>query len=60
MCLKVEVQAEVLELARIAVVRDGYRDGPEWDWHYEAVRTAWPVALGALRDHLAQAGWQCR
>lgn len=41
---------------RLDVVQDGYQQGPDWDWYYEAVLGAWPVALRALQAHLATEG----
>ncbi len=40
----------------IEVTQDGYGDGPDWDWYYEAVRGAWPVALGGLKEYLEKMG----
>jgi hypothetical protein len=54
MRLNVGVQPEAPGSSRVTVIQDGYRDGPDWDWYYDAVRGAWPVALAALRDHLAR------
>jgi uncharacterized protein YndB with AHSA1/START domain len=36
----------------VTVTQDGYGDGPDWDWYYEAVKGAWPVALGMLKAYL--------
>jgi uncharacterized protein YndB with AHSA1/START domain len=40
---------------RFWVCQDGYADGPEWDWYYEAVRAAWPRALPPLKTWLEKA-----
>jgi hypothetical protein len=53
MSLTVRARIEGAGGACIEVIQDGYGDGPDWDWYYEAVRGAWPMALGALRDYLA-------
>lgn len=34
------------------VVQDGYRTGGDWDWYFEAVKTAWPQALQHLKSFL--------
>ena len=34
------------------VCQDGYQTGADWDWYYEAVRTAWPQALQHLKTFL--------
>ena len=36
----------------LLVIQDGYGDGADWDWYYKSVRSAWPRALRALRQHL--------
>lgn len=28
--------------SRMRVTQEGYQDGADWDWYYEAVREAWP------------------
>lgn len=38
---------------RLDLVQDGYGNGPDWDWYYDAVVAAWPAALEALKAHLA-------
>ena len=38
--------------AHLEVTQDGYGDGVDWNWYYDAVRTAWPVALGGLQTYL--------
>ncbi|HAV24489.1 MAG TPA: hypothetical protein DCX46_13580 [Bacteroidetes bacterium] len=38
----------------IHVTQDGYGDGAEWDWYYEAVRQAWPATLGLLKQWLEE------
>ena len=34
------------------VIQDGYRDGTDWNWYYDAVHKAWPIALRDLRSYL--------
>jgi uncharacterized protein YndB with AHSA1/START domain len=36
----------------LAVCQDGYRDGPDWDWYYDAVLHAWPSALVQLKTYV--------
>lgn len=36
----------------ITVHQDGYQEGGDWDWYYEAVKEAWPKALETLKIHL--------
>jgi hypothetical protein len=55
MRLRVAVAPGAEGESRLEVVQDGYGDGPDWDWYYEAVRAAWPVALVALQRHLIRA-----
>jgi uncharacterized protein YndB with AHSA1/START domain len=37
---------------RIRVRQDGYQQGAEWDWYYQAVQTGWTEALKNLKRHL--------
>lgn len=32
--------------------QDGYQEGADWDWYYEAVREAWPTVLLRLKEYL--------
>jgi len=32
--------------------QDGYRDGADWDWYYEAVNQAWPEVVQTLKEYL--------
>ena len=32
--------------------QDGYQSGSDWDWYYNAVKTAWPVVLEDLKNFL--------
>ncbi|HNR07974.1 MAG TPA: SRPBCC domain-containing protein [Saprospiraceae bacterium] len=37
--------------------QDGYRDGEDWDWYYQAVREAWPKVLVTLKQYLEKTGF---
>jgi hypothetical protein len=39
--------------ALLSVDQTGYRDGPDWDWYYEAVRSAWPEVVSRIAGYLA-------
>jgi len=39
-------------LTRVSVRQDGYGDGPDWDWYYEAVVKGWRDALANLKEFL--------
>ncbi len=32
--------------------QEGYQQGPDWDWYYEAVKQAWPEVLKTLKAYL--------
>jgi len=32
--------------------QDGYQEGTDWDWYYEAVKKAWPAVLLTLKGYL--------
>ena len=32
--------------------QDGYREGEDWDWYYNAVKQAWPAVVQNLKDFL--------
>lgn len=32
--------------------QDGYQEGGDWDWYYEAVYQAWPIVAEKLRRYL--------
>ncbi len=38
--------------AELFVCQDGYQNGADWDWYYEAVKQAWPMVLNTLKDYL--------
>jgi hypothetical protein len=35
----------------LTVRQDGYQSGPEWDWYYQAVLTAWPEAIKLVKKY---------
>ena len=32
--------------------QEGYQQGPDWDWYYQAVKQAWPDVLKSLKRYL--------
>lgn len=38
--------------SELYLCQDGYQSGSDWDWYYNAVRTAWPLVLEDLRNFL--------
>ena len=38
--------------AELWLCQDGYQEGGDWDWYYEAVRQAWPVVVERLKQYL--------
>ena len=37
---------------KLKLIQSGYQYGGDWDWYYEAVVNAWPVALRVLKNYL--------
>lgn len=37
---------------QVRLCQDGYQDGPDWDWYYEAVKQAWPAVIKLLKAFL--------
>ena len=50
--LEIKVAVSGGHKSRITVHQSGYQDGGDWDWYYDAVTSAWPLALEALRNYL--------
>jgi hypothetical protein len=38
--------------------KDGYQEGSDWDWYYQAVQTAWPIVAKELKTYLEKNGNQ--
>ena len=36
----------------LSVCQSGYREGKDWDWYYEAVKSSWPVVLNTIKQYL--------
>ncbi|MEZ4940492.1 MAG: SRPBCC domain-containing protein [Saprospiraceae bacterium] len=45
---------EVAGQTRLTILQGGYQNGPDWDWYYQAVLEAWPVAAQHLKAYLEQ------
>ncbi len=41
-----------MELSELYLCQDGYGESPDWDWYYDAVKTAWPEVLNSLKQYL--------
>ena len=44
--------AENDEGTNLRLKQSGYQQGADWDWYYESVKSAWPFALGLLKNYL--------
>ena len=42
------------EVTEVYLCQDGYQEGEDWDWYYEAVKEAWPQVMKALKKYLEQ------
>jgi len=51
MSLTVEANAKG-NLTEMYICQNGYQDGPDWDWYYEAVVDAWPKVVEIIKDYL--------
>ena len=51
MSLTIKTQATASG-AELYLGQDGYRDGGEWDWYFDAVKNAWPVVVENLKKYL--------
>lgn len=43
---------EVNGMTEVYLCQDGYQDGDDWNWYYEAVKTAWPSVMKELKKYL--------
>jgi uncharacterized protein YndB with AHSA1/START domain len=43
---------EMSEKSKLTICQEGYGEGPDWDWYYNAVKKAWPVAGKNLKKYL--------
>jgi uncharacterized protein YndB with AHSA1/START domain len=51
MTLTVKVREKNNE-TELYLCQDGYQNGTEWDWYYEAVKQAWPTVIKTLKNYL--------
>ncbi len=40
------------ELTELYICQDGYQDGQDWNWYYEAVVEAWPKVIQVIKDYI--------
>ena len=40
------------DYTKLIVIQDGYKEGADWDWYFNAVQTAWPQVLQTLKNYL--------
>jgi uncharacterized protein YndB with AHSA1/START domain len=51
--MKLELMADqVGSQTKLELTQSGYQQGGDWDWYYEAVVNAWPVALEWLKKYM--------
>lgn len=56
MTLTLEASARHEGGSRMRVTQEGYQDGADWDWYYEAVRHAWPQVGREIVRYLETSG----
>lgn len=47
--IKATPKADGVELY---ISQDGYQNGNDWNWYYNAVKTAWPTVAQGLKNYL--------
>jgi uncharacterized protein YndB with AHSA1/START domain len=52
MTLTIKVQKKDDKLSTLYLCQDGYQQGGDWDWYYEAVTHAWPIVVKRLKSYL--------
>lgn len=52
MNLTIKAQAGGNKVSRLYLCQDGYQQGTDWDWYYDAVKQAWPTVVQSLKDYL--------
>ena len=52
MALEIKVARADENNSTAEVIQSGYQYGGDWDWYYDAVVNAWPVALKMLKEYL--------
>jgi uncharacterized protein YndB with AHSA1/START domain len=52
MKMSFEVTAINSRESLLRIRQDGYQEGGDWDWYYEAVKDAWPKALVYLKTYI--------
>jgi uncharacterized protein YndB with AHSA1/START domain len=55
MTLTVEV-ASVQGGSEMTIRQEGYQDGPDWNWYYEAVCAAWPEVAKSVKRYAENSG----
>jgi Activator of Hsp90 ATPase homolog 1-like protein len=53
--MELEIDLTVVDetTTKVGVVQSGYQYGVDWNWYYDAVVQAWPMALEMLKNYLA-------
>lgn len=55
--MELSIEAEsLIEGCELNVMQSGYQSGKDWDWYYDAVVEAWPMALQSLKSTLEKDG----
>ena len=39
-------------LTNVYLCQDGYQEGDDWDWYYQAVKEAWPKVMQEFKKYL--------
>jgi uncharacterized protein YndB with AHSA1/START domain len=52
MSLTIDVKDKGAGLTELRLCQDGYQEGRDWNWYYEAVLQAWPSVLQDLKKFL--------
>lgn len=56
--MSLTIRATEIDFAtsEIYICQDGYQNGIDWDWYYEAVKGAWPIVIENLKKYIENHG----
>ncbi|MDH7448421.1 hypothetical protein QBK95_22530 [Aquimarina sp. 2201CG14-23] len=43
---------EIDGITNVYLCQDGYQNGKDWDWYFEAVKGAWPNVIQTIKEYL--------
>jgi hypothetical protein len=52
MMLTIRAMKKDSDITELYLCQEGYGQGSDWDWYYEAVKQAWPAVVNTLKEYL--------